>query len=186
VLPNKLKYDYNRKKVAQEVERNEREMLRQNLLSDGNDDDDDAENERERSRSARIPLLAEYSSSLEPEDQYISSDSDPYPYQDPYPNLDSDSDEFYSAASGSGPSFTPAQPEAPLLVTEEEERASLDVFDRLRAFASAVREGALEALKTELVWALSEARETLDLEFLDFKSAPSNEGETNLAVLKSC
>jgi hypothetical protein len=187
VLPNKLKYDYNRKKVAQEVERNERDMRRQNLLSDGNDDDDDTEKERERSRSARMPLLAEYSSSLEAGDQYLTdSDTDPYPYPDPYPDLDSDSDEFYSTAQGSGQPFVPAQPEAPLMVTEEEGRASLDVLDKLRVFSSRVSEGALEALKTELVWALSEARETLDLEFLDFKSAPSNEGTTDYVILKSC
>lgn len=179
VLPNKLKYDYNRKKVAQEVERNDREMLRQNLLSDGNDDDDDAVKDRERSRSARMPLLAEYSSSLEQEDQFISSDSDPYPYPDL--DLDPDSDEFYSAASGQP--FTSAQPEMPLVVTEEEGGASLDVLDRLRAFSRAVQEGALEALKTELVWALSEARETLDLEFLEFKASPSNEGATLFSII---
>lgn len=181
MLPNKLKYDYNRRKVAQEVERNEREMSRRNLLSDGNDDDDDA---RELSKSARMPLLADYSNSLESGDQSVSADSDPYPYPDPYPdldqNLDPNSDEFYSAASGQP--FSPTRPMEAQVVIEEEGRASLDVLDRLSAFSSATKEGALQALKTELVWALSEAQESLDLEFLVFKSAPSNEGATDFIV----
>lgn len=68
MLPNKLKYDYERKKIAQGIKKNEIESRQRNLLSDGEDDydeDEDDENDddggggirRGKRRGGRIPLL---------------------------------------------------------------------------------------------------------------------------------
>ena len=68
MLPNKLKYDYERKKIAQGIKKNEMESRQSNLLSDGEndyDEDEGDENEgdggggmrRVKRRGGRIPLL---------------------------------------------------------------------------------------------------------------------------------
>jgi hypothetical protein len=67
MLPNKLKYDYERKKIAQGIKKNEIESRQRNLLSDGENDEDYDEDEddedggggmrRGKRRGGRIPLL---------------------------------------------------------------------------------------------------------------------------------
>ena len=68
MLPNKLKYDYERKKISQGIKKNEIESRQRNLLSDGEndyDEDEDGDDDedggggmrRGKRRGGRIPLL---------------------------------------------------------------------------------------------------------------------------------
>lgn len=211
MLPNKLKYDYERKKVSQGIKKNEIESRQRNLLSDGeNDYDEDEDNEddedggggmkRGKRRGGRIPMLPDsiysragtadsrssegydgYGDVIEYEDTGSGSYNTPDSMSGSYNGGGSDSD-----LGGEGYKQQERRRTKRVLmkITEEDASASLSLIQALTAFSSEVIEGGeLMKLKKEFSWAVSVAQETLDLEILESGKRSSDRGKVHTSCI---
>ena len=202
MLPNKLKYDYERKKIAEGIKKNEIESRRENLLSDGSDDydeDDVMSGGGRRRGGGRIPLLPDtiYSQGQASDNNnnknrkrkrnsdedsnfinYDSTGSSTYSTADGI--IDSDSDSYGDSDSDSkyNDGYEQSQRVMTMTITEEDAAASILLIQALRAFSQDVVErGLLIKLKKELLWAVGVAQETLDLEILKAGKKSKTRGE---------
>ena len=145
-MPNKLKYDFDRKKISQEMKRNERKDKNVNLLPDGN--------KRKIQIRKITPLLPSYVGvQYDDEDGYIEDAQE----EEQYNKLEesgSQFDGYYDTGSGQEEEFF-------FYLTKEEAVRSQQLMKLLSSFSSAIKEGVITALKAELVWALAVGEETL-------------------------
>lgn len=192
MLPNKLKYDYERKKIAEGIKKNEIESRRENLLSDGSDDydeDDVMSGGGRRGGGGRIPLLPDtiYSQGQASDSnnnknnrkRKRNSDED-----SDFINYDNMGSSTYNTADGIIDSYDDSDIDSKynknndgyerlqrgmtMTITEEDAAASISLIQALRSFSQDVVEtGLLLKLKEELLWAVGVAQETLDLEILE-------------------
>jgi hypothetical protein len=180
MLPNKLKYDYERKKISQGIKKNEIESRQRNLLSDGENDYDEDEDDEDRGggmrRGGRIPLLPDSiysrdgtadSRSREGYDEY----GDVIEYEGTgsgfYNTPDSTSGSYSDSDSGGSDGGIDSDGEGyeeqerrrtkrvVMKITEEDASASVSLIQALTAFSSEVIEGGeLMKLKIEFSWSL--------------------------------
>ena len=203
MLPNKLKYDYERKKIAEGIKKNEIESRRENLLSDGSDDYDEDDvmsggGRRGRGAGGRIPLLPDtiYSQGQAVLDERKNrkrkrnSDEDSSDEYSDFINYDNTGSSTYNTADGINDSdsdsdynryndgYEEQQRGMTMTITQEDAAASILLIQALRSFSQDVVErGLLLKLKEELSWAVSVAQETLDLEILEAGKKSKMRGE---------
>ena len=191
-LPGKLKYDYGRKKIAEQVARDEKKS-RWMVLPDGSDSLRGSGQGTEQGRRRTTPLLPEniYSAEhdgdayLQNNGQYEMEDHTEIVYSGGNNMLDNQmhfrGNDYENEDNWEEQEEEEDEDEEDevqdMLVSEEEGEASEAVYQRLLDVSKSVEEGALSTLKTEMVWALTVAEEILDLEILDAGLPYSDNGE---------
>ena len=196
LLPNKLKYDYERKKISEGIKKNEIESRRQNLLSDGDDEYDDEIDDlsgvkrdgRGKRRGGRIPLLPDTiygqggTSDKSKRNSYDEYD-DVIDYDNKGSNSYNTVDSIDDNNSGRDSDGCKQQEQRmTMIITQEDATASATLIQALRAFSRDVIEsGELMTLKKELSWAVGVAQETLDLEILEAGKMSRNRGKIHFS-----
>ena len=176
LLPNKLKYDFDRKKISQEMERNERQKMKNlKFLPDGKEREE-IETEirgRERGRAPLLPSSVEeayvtqygnddndYSDDIENMNIYDNENNIYNDYNDNYGEENNQNNQRKSENKKFQEYFEPK-------LTSEESIKSQKIFSLLSLLSQAIEGEILLKLKKELKWALLIAEETLDLEILE-------------------
>lgn len=212
MLPNKLKYDFERKKIAEGIKKNEIEGRRENLLSDGSDDYDYDEDDvmsgggRRGRGGGRIPLLPDtiYSQGQAVLDERKNrkrkrnSDEDSSDEYSDFINYDNMGSSTYDTADGiydsggdseydkDNDGYEQQQRGMTMTITQGDAAASISLIQALRSFSQdAVERGLLLKLKEELSWAVSVAQETLDLEILEAGKKSKIRGKFHTSYLFS-
>ena len=150
-----MKYDFDRKKISQEIERNERKDKNMKLLPDGN--------KKSIPSNRKSPLLPSFVDMEYREGNLFMEDADQEQQQQQqqlyYEEDGSRSDEYNGENEEENQFF---------YLTREEAQRSQQLLTLLSIFSTAIKEGAIASLRTELLWALAVAEETLDIELLKY------------------